>query len=350
MDYDPNKKKWGNDDFDFKLPDLKLPEFKLPPIKINPFLIFVVLVIIAGIWTLASGFYKINQGEQGIIRRFGKHVRTVQPGLHFKFPYPIEKVDKPSVTQVHRLEVGFRTLDPGPPARYRDVPEESLMLTGDENIVEASIAIQYKIADAVKYLFNVKGIEDTIKDITESALRQVIGNHTIDDALTVGKFKIQKETLELCQSILDLYDSGIVIVAAQLQDVKPPQEVDHAFKDVASAREDKNRLINQAHGYRNDIIPKARGEAEKIILEAEAYKEERINRARGDAENYILMLKEYSQARDVTRKRLYIETLEKILPKIQKYILNTDKDGNLLTLLPLEKTDLLNKKEGGGGR
>lgn len=348
MDYDPKKKKWGDDEFDFKLPDLKLPDLKLPPIKLNFFTVIIAILIILAAWIVFSGLYKVNQGEQGIVRRFGKHVRTVEPGLHFKLPYPIEKVDRPSVTQVHRIEVGFRTLEQETPSKYREVPEESLMLTGDENIVNSSIAIQYKISDPVKYLFNVKNIDSTIKDVIESALRQVIGNHTIDDALTTGKFKIQEETLELCQNILDIYDSGLIVVAAQLQDVEPPDEVDAAFKDVASAREDKNRLVNQAHGYRNDVIPKARGEAEQMILEADGYKQERINMARGDAENFLLMLKEYSLAKNVTRKRLYIETLETFLPEIQKYILNTEDQGNLLTLLPLDKANVMGKKGGSG--
>ncbi|MBU1628235.1 FtsH protease activity modulator HflK, partial [bacterium] len=266
--------------------------------------------------------------------------------LHFKLPYPIEKVDCPSVTQVHRIEVGFRTLDEGESsaAKYRAVPEESLMLTGDENIVNASIAIQYKISDPVKYLFNVKDVEVTIKDVIESALRQVIGNHTIDDALTTGKFVIQEETLKLCQTILDIYDSGILVLAAQLQDVEPPQEVDAAFKDVASAREDKNRKVNEAQGYQNDIIPKARGDAEKMVLEADAYKQERINRAKGDAENFNLVLKEYTQAKDVTRKRLYLETMEAFLPNIKKYILTANDQSGFLTLLPLDKTGLKNQK------
>jgi modulator of FtsH protease HflK len=350
MDYDPNKNKWGDDDFNFKLPDLKLPHFKLPNIKFSPTTALIVLILVIAGWILLSGFYKVNQGEQGIVRRFGKHVRTMQSGLHFKLPYPIEKVDTPSVTSVHRLEVGFRTIEPGPPAKYKDVPEESQMLTGDENIVNASITIQYKIADPVKYLFNVKDIEQTIMDVTESALRQVIGKNTIDDALTVGKFAIQEETLKLCQSILDVYDSGILIIAAQLQDVAPPTDVDHAFKDVASAREDKNKYINEAQGYQNDVIPKARGEAEKMVLEAEAYKQERINQAKGDTESFLLVLKEYSLAKEITRKRLYIEALESFLPNIKKYILNSKDNGNLLTLLPLEKTDIVKSSKGGEGK
>ena len=211
------------------------------------------------------------------------------------------------------------------------------MLTGDENIVDLDAIVQFKIKDAKNYLFNVRDPEETVKMVAEAALRQIIGRHNIDEALTEGKFIIQKESMELIQTILDKYDSGILVIAVQLQDVHPPEEVIDAFRDVASAKEDKNQLVNQAQAYRNDIIPKTRGEAEKNIREAEAFKEERIKKAEGDAERFLLVLNEYRKARTVTEKRLYIETMEQILPGMKKFIVSTDKSGNLLNLLNLNK-------------
>src|SRR3989304_3550271 len=261
-----------------------------------------------------------------------------------KFPPPIERVYTPKVTEVKRTEVGFRIEDPGPPARYRDALEESLMLTGDENIIDLDVVAQYKIIDPVKYLFNVRGPSATIKAAAEAAIREIIGKYKIDEALTEGKFMIQEETRALLPKILDRYDSGLQIIAFQLQDVHPPQQVRDSFKDVASAMEDKNRLINESQGYRNSIIPETRGKASQIIKVAEGYKEERINHAKGDAEKFTSILQEYRKARDVTRKRLYIETMEEVLTGIDKYIIE-GKTSGVLPLLPL---DTLKQVQGRG--
>jgi len=294
------------------------------------------------LWLL-SGIYIVGPDEQGVIRRFGKQVRVTGPGPHWHLPFPIEQVNTPKVTQVRRIEVGFRTIHPGPPARYREVVEESLMLTGDENIVDSQIIVQYKIKDAVNYLFNVRGQEDMVRDATEAALRQVVGRHNIDEVLTENKAQIEDETREKLQSLLDRYGSGLVVNLVKFQAVRPPQEVDAAFKDVASAKEDKQRLIQEAEAYRNDIIPKARGNAEKKIREAEAYKVERIKRAKGEAERFESVLKEYRKAKDITETRLYLETMETILPGLRKYVVKTDAKGGLLNVLPLEGVPLPSK-------
>ena len=296
----------------------------------------IILFIIIGIWIL-TGIYTVGPDELGVVRRFGKKVRISSSGLKFHIPYPFEKVNTPKVMEVRRTEIGFRTIDPGPPARYRQVLNESLMLTGDENIVDCDLIIQYKIKDAAHYLFNVKDIVPTVRKAAEAALRQVIGNHNIDEALTTGKYEIQENTKLLLQSILDRYKPGLLIVNVQMQDVHPPEEVSDAFKDVASAKEDKNKLINEAQGYRNNVIPTARGEAEQILRNAEGYKEERIKRAQGDAQKFLEVFREYRSAQDVTKKRLYIETMEKILPGIEKYIIQVDQQGNLFNVLPLQK-------------
>jgi membrane protease subunit HflK len=267
-----------------------------------------------------------------VVRTFGKFSRVAQSGLNWHFPLPIETVNTPKVTQVKRIEMGFRTLKNG---QYRRVEKESLMLTGDENIVDAQMIVQYKIKDPVAYLFNIVGPELTVREAAEASLRTVVGRNKIDETLTTGKFTIQEETKEQLSAILDKYESGIHVVAVQLQDVSPPKEVMGAFKDVASAKEDKNRMVNQAEGYRNDVIPKARGEAESMIRDAEGFKQSRIKRSEGDAAKFTTVLKEYRKAKSITEKRLYLETMQKVLPGVEKFIVPDKESGGLLNLLNL---------------
>ena len=290
---------------------------------------------IALIFWLFTGVYTVGPDEVGVVQRFGKYDRTVQSGLNYHMPFPIETVKTPKVTEVKRIEVGFRTVGKN---QYRTVERESLMLTGDENIVDAELIVQYKIKEPLNYLFNYVGPELTMREAAEASLRTVVGRHNIDEALTSGKLMIQEETKELLQSILDKYETGAQVVAVQLQDVSPPKQVIDAFKDVASAKEDKNRMINEAEGYRNDIIPKARGEAQAMIREAEGFRESRIARAEGDVAKFKAILKEYSKSKDVTRERLYLEAMEEILPGLEKYIVPNGEDGNLLNLLNLGGT------------
>lgn len=289
---------------------------------------------------LASGIFIVGPDEQGVVRRFGKTVRIAEPGPNYHLPLPIEQADKVKVKQVRRIEIGFTTITQGTPARYAFHPEESLMLTGDEQIVDAQIIIQYQVSDPAKFLFNVKDLEaptGAIKDAAEVALRHVVGQRPIDDVLIAEKTQVEIDILQLLQQIIDRYDAGIRIKETKLQTVRPPQEVAAAFSDVVSAKEDKDKLIQQAEGYKEDILPKARGEAERIIRQAEGYKTERTERAHGDAERFLAVLKEYQNARDVTRKRLYLETMEKILPGIRKFVIDSDTGGNLLQLLPLDE-------------
>ena len=303
--------------------EVQIPEFNF---KLMP----VVLAALA-IWLL-TGTYMVGPDEVGVVRTFGEHTRVAQSGLNWHFPVPIETVNTPKVTEVKRIEIGFRTLRNG---QYRTVEKESLMLTGDENIVDAEMIVQYKIKDPVAYLFNIVEPELTVREAAEASLRTVVGRNKIDETLTTGKFTIQEETKFQLQSILDLYESGIHVVAVQLQDVSPPKEVIGAFKDVASAKEDKNRMVNQAEGYRNDVIPKARGEAEAMIRDAEGFKESRIKRAEGDAAKFTTILQEYQKAKSITEKRLYLETMEKVLPGIEKIIIPDKDSGNILNLLNL---------------
>ena len=304
------------------------------PDKLLSMGVFPIIVITIVIWLLL-GLYSVGPDEVGVVQRFGKYDRVVEPGLNYHFPYPIETVKTPKVTEVKRIEIGFRTIGKN---QYRTIEQESLMLTGDENIVDAELIVQYKIKEPIDYLFNFIGPELTLREASEASLRTVIGRHNIDEALTSGKFMIQEETKELLQITLDKYETGVIVVAVQLQDVSPPKQVIDAFKDVASAKEDKNRMINEAEGYRNDIIPKARGEAQAMIREAEGFRESRIKRAEGDVAKFKAIVKEYVKAKDVTKERLYLEAMEEILPGIDKYIVPNGEDGNLLNLLNLTGT------------
>ena len=304
------------------------------PEKLLTLGIFPILGIALIFW-LFTGVYTVGPDEVGVVQRFGKYDRIVQSGLNYHMPFPIETVKTPKVTEVKRIEVGFRTVGKN---QYRTVERESLMLTGDENIVDAELIVQYKIKEPINYLFNFIGPELTLREASEASLRTVVGRHNIDEALTSGKLMIQEETKELLQSILDKYGTGVHVVAVQLQDVSPPKQVIDAFKDVASAKEDKNRMINEAEGYRNDVIPKARGEAQAMIREAEGFRESRIKRAEGDVAKFKAILKEYSKSKDVTRERLYLEAMEEILPGLEKFIVPNGEDGNLLNLLNLGGT------------
>ncbi len=287
------------------------------------------------IWLL-TGIYIVHPGQEGVVRRFGKKITTHGPGIHYHLPWPVERVDKPKVEEIKRIEIGFRTTYPGPPARYRPILQESLMLTGDENIVDCWVIVQYRIKDASAYLFNVKDVEQTLKDASEVALRQVVGDHTIDDVMIAARFKVEEDTRQVLQRVMDGYESGVLITAVKLQEVHPPEQVRDAFDNVVRAKEDKDKIINQAKGYSEDIIPKARGKAERLLREAEAYKEQRIKRAEGDARKFLLVLREYRKAKSLTEKRLYLETMEEILPGLQKYIVSTEK-GGLLNILQLKQ-------------
>jgi len=305
---------------------------KLSTIKFGKGIIKLLGLLIIVLY-LATGIYIVQPDEQGVIRRFGKFTRMDSPGLNYHLPYPFESAVTPSVTEVKRIEIGFRTVRNG----YVDVSEEALMLTGDENIVSAESIVQYRIKNAADYLFNIIEPEQTVRNAAEAALRQVIGSRKIDDALTEGKYEIQEETKLLIQELLDSYQSGIVVIAVQLQDVNPPEEVSAAFKDVASAKEDKSKFINEAEGYYNDVIPDARGEAVEITKKAEGYKIERIRKAEGDVAKFNQILKEYQKGEEVTKYRLYIETMESILPGMKKFIMENSDDGGLLKFLPLNE-------------
>ncbi len=319
---------FGKNEPPFEFPKINLPEFK--PGKALPLIALALLI-----WVGGSIFFIVGPDEEGVVLRFGEHVRTVGSGLNWKLPSPIETKYTPKIKEVRREEIGFRLIDQGPPARYRDVPEESLMLTGDENIIDIDMVVQYEIANSTEYLFNVRKVRKAVLDASEAAIREVVGGRRIDEALTAGKFQIQADTKQLIQSILDRYKVGLQVITVQLQDVHPPKQVIDAFKDVVSAREDKERMINEAQGYQNMVIPEARGKSAQIIKAAEGYMEEKINRAKGDAEKFNKIFAEYKKAEDITRKRLYLEAMEEVLQNAQKVIIDPKAGGNLMPILPL---------------
>ena len=295
-------------------------------------------IVIAVIW-LASGFYRVLPDEVGVVLRFGAYNRTTQPGLNYHLPAPIEKVLTPSVTRVNRTEIGYRSAE-GATARgvgSRQLPEEALMLTGDENIVDINFTVFWVIKNAQAYLFNIRDPDATVKSAAESAMREVVGETPIAQALSEGRGKIETDTQHLLQGILDAYGAGIEVNNLQLLKVDPPAPVIDAFRDVQRALADRERLRNEAEAYRNDIIPRARGDAVRIKQESEGYRQQIINQAQGDADRFLAVYHAFKAAEDVTQQRLYLETMEEILKNSNKVIIDKSAQGEsgVLPYLPL---------------
>ncbi len=313
----------------------------------NAFFPIVVAVIV--VFWLLSGFYIVDEGEQAAVTRFGKFVRIATPGPNYHLPYPLEEVQIVIVEHSQKEEIGFRsTTNAIKGISYTKVsgndkltliPQESLMLTGDENIVDINFFVQWHIINLKDFLFDVAGVKDTVKSAAESAMREVIGNTQIAAAQTEGRAKIEEEAKKLLQSTLDKYQSGVIIENLHLLKVDPPAEVIDAFRDVQTARADKERLINQAEAYRNDILPKARGEAAKMIQDAEGYKSNAIEKAKGEANRFSDIYKQYVNAKDVTKKRIYLETMEEVLQNASKFIVSGKAGGSVMPYLLLNKNN-----------
>jgi membrane protease subunit HflK len=330
----------GYDDDDFDLDEEPKKEKKktsffgrTPKFAFNGVGIFVLVVI--AIFFAKSTFYTVAPSEKAVLKRFGKVITVVGSGPHFKLPYPIDTVTTARVTEVHRISIGYveksarsadsaqREFSTGP---Y--VSNEPLMLTGDENIVSIDFIVQYQIDDIVQYLYNLQSVTDTIRLASEASIREIAGKAKIDDLLTIGKEQVQDETRQLIQSILESYGAGVRIVAVELQDIEPPSEVMSAFRDVASAREDRNRYINEAEAYANQKMPMARAEAATILLEAESYKAVVINRAEGDASRFKQVYESYKRTPDITRRRMYLEAMANIVNTSEIFVID-EKAGNL---------------------
>jgi membrane protease subunit HflK len=313
-------------------------QFKMPkiPIKLVKTVIGVILILIL----LFGSIYQISPEEVGIILRFGKYVRTAGPGLHFKFPLGIEKLIKVPVQRQLKMEFGFRTVKPGVRTEYIITPEaekEAIMLTGDLNVVVVEWIVQYKIKDPYNYLFKMRNVNETFRYMNEAVVRKVIGDHSVDEILTIGRAKIANEAKEELQKLCDMYEIGIEVSQLILQDVNPPDPVKPSFNEVNEALQEKERKINEAWAEYNREIPKAKGEAEQMIRAAEGYATERINRAKGDASRFIAIYKEYSRAPQITRRRLYLEAIEEVLPELRRKIIIDEKLKNLIPLLNLKE-------------
>ncbi len=289
------------------------------------------LFLLGAAFWFGSGFYTVQPGEESVLRLLGRYNNTAGPGLHWYWPTPVGQRNVIKVDEVRRLEIGVRGSAP--------IPDESHMITGDQNIVDVQLLVQYNIKSSHDFLF--KAVDPaglTIKDAAETSLRQVVGNRAIDDVLTTEKEAVQEDTRLKLQELLDLYQTGIRVTEVKLLNVRPPDQVQDAFDDVVRAREDKDRIINLADAYRESQLPLARGDAARLTESAEAFKETRVAQATGQAERFIAVLQEYRKAPDVTRQRLYLEAMEEILPGVTKFIVDSENGGNLLQLLPLNET------------
>ena len=344
-----NKDPWGGSSNNQRQPDFDNP-FEGLQKRLNRlipgggkgwrgfFLLFFVVVILWGL----SGLYRVNADEQGVVLRFGKFVSQTSPGLHYHLPWPIESVKTPKVTIVNRIDIGMR----GPSSTFsntaramRDVPEESLMLTGDENIVDIDFSVFWVISDASAFLFRIQFPERTIKAVAESAMREVVGNSEIQPILTGARQRTEEGVRSLMQSTLDSYGAGIQIREVKMQKVDPPSAVIDAFRDVQAARADQERARNEANAYANKVVPEAQGESEKIKREAEAYQSQTVAEAEGQAKRFVSILSEYIQAKDVTRQRMFLETMEKVFNDMNKVIIDSEAVGGqgVLPYLPLNE-------------
>ncbi|MHB2154714.1 FtsH protease activity modulator HflK [Calditrichota bacterium GD2] len=315
----------------FNLEDFKVPQFSP---KIVKWLVLGILFLVF----FFSSWFTIGAEEVGVVVRFGKYVRTVDPGLNFKLPFGIETVYKVPVQRQLKQEFGFRTLRAGVRSEYssRRFQEESLMLTGDLNAAEVEWIVQYRISDPYLYLFKVRNAETTFRDINEAVMREIIGDRTVTEILTVGRQEIATTAERMVQELASQYYTGIKVDQIVLQDVNPPDEVKPSFNEVNEALQEKEKLINQARSEYNKVIPKARGEALRIIEEAHGYALERVNEAQGDATRFSQLYNEYRKAKEVTRQRLYLETMSDVLSKVGRKLI-TDKEAT--GILPLFQLD-----------
>lgn len=293
----------------------------------------IVIIVVLAAWAL-SGIYIVDPAERGVVLRFGQYSSTSTPGPHWHIPFPIERVEVINVDEIHSVEVGYR-----PGGRNQaagSVPSESLMLTQDENIIDIQFAVQYRVKEAKDYLFNVREPDLTLRQATESAVREVIGKSRMDFILTQGRSEVSGRVEELIQGILDTYNTGLVVTSVNMQSAQPPKEVKAAFDDAIKAREDEQRLKNEAEAYANDVIPRARGAGARLLEEANAYRESAVAQAEGEAERFEKLLSEYRKAPNVTRERLYIETMQSVLGNTSKILVDVA-GGNNLLYLPIDK-------------
>jgi len=319
--------------FDFK--DLR--DFKPP--KINFKAISSIVIAIVAVSFIFSLWFTVEPEEVGIVLQFGKYTRTVDPGLNFKLPFGIEQVIKVPVERQLKLEFGFRSATPGIRTSYSTTKykEESLMLTGDLNAAEVEWIVQFRINDPYKFLFRVRNAEQTFRDVNEAVMRETVGDRTVDEVLTVGRQEVATAVTVMLQELCDQYELGIKVDQVVLQDVNPPERVKPAFNEVNEAQQEREKLINQAKSEYNKVIPKARGEAERTIEEAKGYALERVNQAKGEASRFNSIFTEYSKAKEVTRQRIYLETMHDVMQKVGRKLITDEEATGILPLFQLEK-------------
>ncbi len=289
------------------------------------------------LWIL-TGVYQIQPAEQGVVLRFGQYVDKLGSGLHIRLPYPIEVVLRPNVEAENQLNVGFIRESGNADAPSIDISAESIMLTGDENVVDLDFDVFWKVADAEKYLFEVRDVQNTIKAVAESAMREVVGNNKIETVQTEGRVVVQQDVQKLMQRTLDAYNAGVTITRVILLKVDPPAQVIDAFRDVQAARADQEKRRNEAQRYQNTIVPQARGEAAKIVQDAEGYKQKVVTEAQGEAQRFNSILDQYRNAKQVTRERMYIETMQRVLGNTNKIVIE-NKSG-IIQYLPMPMPEL----------
>jgi membrane protease subunit HflK len=297
--------------------------------------IFLAVLLIVFVWLL-SGLYRVQPGENGIELLFGKYVNTTQAGLNFWAPWPVGSIMRPNVEQTNQINVGFRSLGPGRGDAARDVPEESLMLTGDQNIIDIDFVVQWRIKDAKDFLFNIRDPRSTVKLAAESSIREIVGQTPLEEVLATKRTEVETRTRDVLQRIMDDYKAGVFIAEVKMQKVDPPQKVIDAFNDVQRARQDKERQQNEAEAYRNDIVPKAKGEASRQLEQAAAYRERLIKEADGEAKRFVSVYEAYLTGKDVTVRRLYLERMQDVLKKSEKVIIENGQGGTgVVPYLPL---------------
>ncbi len=309
----------------------------------SKFLYLLIIGIVLLVW-LATGIYIVQPGQEGVVLTFGKFANVTGSGLNYRLPWPIQSVTIVNVESIRRAEIGFRTTDRD---RKREVLSEALMLTKDENIVQVELLVQYRVASSRDFVFNVQNPEQILLTSAEVALRSTVGQMSVDDVITQERARVQEETRTFLSKLMTDYGTGIQVTDVRLQVADPPKEVRDAFQDVVRARADKERLINESQAYQNNVVPKARGEKQQAIEEATAFKEEQILHATGDANRFLAVLKEYRSARQVTRERMHIEALEKILNQVELILVDDDVGRGVLPLLPLTNPSSSRSTEGG---
>jgi modulator of FtsH protease HflK len=306
-------------------------------------LFFVMAIAIAAIAAFFAFTFRVSPDELGVVVYFGRPVRQEPPGLHFRLPYPIEEVHLPKVTRQNITQIGVRL--GGADRRPVAIPDESLMLTGDENIVDINFVVFWRIKDAQQYLFNIQNPDITVKDVAQSAMREVVGQSNIQPLLTGARQETEQAVHKLMQRVLDIYEAGVRIDEVRLQKVDPPTQVIDAFRDVQAARADQERLQNEAQAYASRVLPEARGEAERILQAARGYREQTVAEATGQTSRFLKVLEEYKKSPDVTRKRMYLETMERVLGGTDKIIIDGKVGHGVVPYLPLDP--LPKRKEGG---